>query len=313
MQLAEPERCPFAFLTVESASVASPPKKYSLGNDFVLVFSETTKAEIVRSDMSSEKAVFKNISVPCPAGKTGPGLRVELLQMGVYDAPTGVQQGVATLAWSKFQTDGPITVPMSKGPVRSCSDDGENVKVQPVLTMRVKAGTSGGGELGETALAAASRQFNTRLVDAKSDADRELHTAAGAGDLDKVKALLPQATSVCVLWPTMSSGDLSGGGVQTPLHRAAKSGHVAVVNFLLESGSAVDATVERGGGGKSALYRAAEGGHLEVVKALLAAGATDIESNSGKKCSQVGSRPIKEAILDSFYSLTDAQKAILLK
>ena len=75
----------------------------------------------------------------------------------------------------------------------------------------------------------------------------------------------------------------------------------AVVHFLLEAGgsAAVDANVTRGGGGKTALYWAAEGGHLEVVKALLAAGATDVQSNSGKKCSQVGSRLIREAILDS--------------
>ena len=87
--------CPFTFLSVESAVVANPPKKYSLGNDFVLVYSlaesltseKRAAPEIVRSDMSSEKAVFGKMSIPCPAGEKSPGLHIQLLQTGVYDTP----------------------------------------------------------------------------------------------------------------------------------------------------------------------------------------------------------------------------------
>jgi hypothetical protein len=85
------ERCPFTFISVEAASVSDAPKKYSLGNNFELVFSleDSPATEIVRSDASSERAVFGKMSVPCPAGKEGLGLRVRLLQTGVHNAPDG--------------------------------------------------------------------------------------------------------------------------------------------------------------------------------------------------------------------------------
>jgi hypothetical protein len=204
-----------------------------------------------------------------------------------------VQQGVATIAWSAFQAGKELSVPMSKGAVPSVDgDSGECVRVEPVLKLRATGVADGGG-----ALAAATKQFNTRLVDAASEADRELHAAAEAGDLDTVKALLPQATSVCVLHPRRG-GDLRHDTVQTPLHRAAARGHVAVVEYLLESGARPDANVESGGGGKTALYMAAENGRLAAVKALVAGGATDVKSNSGKRCSQAaaGNADIVQAI-----------------
>ena len=74
--------------------MSDAPKKYSMGNDFVLVFSleDSPSTEIMRSDMSSERAVFGKMSVPCPAGKEGLGLRVRLLQTGVHKAPDGARR-----------------------------------------------------------------------------------------------------------------------------------------------------------------------------------------------------------------------------
>jgi hypothetical protein len=114
--------CPFAALAIESASVASPPQKYSMGNDFVLVFAleEEPAKELVRTEMCSadEGEMCRwaaGVTVPCPAGKPSRGLRLQLLQTGVYDAPSGVVQGVATIRWDELEA-GAVTKPLQSVP-----------------------------------------------------------------------------------------------------------------------------------------------------------------------------------------------------
>ena len=72
----------------------------------------------------------------------------------------GVQRGVATIAWSAFQAGGELSVPMSKGAVRSVDgDSGEYVFVSPVLKLRA-TGVADGGD----ALPAATKQFSTLQI-----------------------------------------------------------------------------------------------------------------------------------------------------
>lgn len=56
----------------------------------------------------------------------------------------------------------------------------------------------------------------------------EIHTAAAAGDLNKVRALLEAD-------PTLLDAKGDGGG--TPLHRACRAKQVAVANFLIDKGA----------------------------------------------------------------------------
>jgi cytohesin len=89
----------------------------------------------------------------------------------------------------------------------------------------------------------------------------ELHTAARAGDVERVKALLAQGVPV-------SAPDTLGG---TALHDAAWSGHRDVVLALLEAGADVNARhVE---GGSTPLHYAVITNRKDLVDLLLAKGA----------------------------------------
>ncbi|KAF2174539.1 ankyrin, partial [Zopfia rhizophila CBS 207.26] len=66
---------------------------------------------------------------------------------------------------------------------------------------------------------------------------------------------------------------------RTPLLRAAKNGHEAVVRLLVELGADVNA---RSNDGWMALRWAAENGHEAVVRLLLERGAgVNVKSNNG--------------------------------
>ena len=64
-----------------------------------------------------------------------------------------------------------------------------------------------------------------------------MHTAARAGDLERVKSLLAQGISV-------NAPDTLGG---TALHDASWAGHVSVVELLLGAGADVNARHTEGG------------------------------------------------------------------
>lgn len=89
----------------------------------------------------------------------------------------------------------------------------------------------------------------------------ELHTAARAGDVERVRALLKAGAAV-------SAPDTLGG---TALHDAAWSGHVEVVTVLLAAGADVNARhVE---GGSTPLHYAVITNRRDVVELLLSKGA----------------------------------------
>ena len=90
----------------------------------------------------------------------------------------------------------------------------------------------------------------------------EIHDAARAGDLEKVKALLKTNPDL-----VFTNDDKFGG---TPLVFAAEKGHKDVAELLLANKANVDARVIDG---ETPLHFAAELGHKDVVELLLAHGA----------------------------------------
>ena len=122
----------------------------------------------------------------------------------------------------------------------------------------------------------------------------DLHTAARAGDIERVKSLLSAGASASerddlggtVLHDAAWSGDVAlieiliGAGAQvdarhtetgsTPLHYAAITNHVEAVAILLDKGAQISAASKTGA---TALHLAANRGYKEIVELLLGRGA----------------------------------------
>jgi serine/threonine-protein phosphatase 6 regulatory ankyrin repeat subunit A len=103
---------------------------------------------------------------------------------------------------------------------------------------------------------------------------RPLHLAAMCGEASCVRELLALGAAI----------DTADSGGKTALHRAARSGSVAVLQVLLEHASGRDAINAAGGGalglcavvdedGRTALHDAAYNGHIEAAQLLTDAGA----------------------------------------
>ena len=101
----------------------------------------------------------------------------------------------------------------------------------------------------------------------------EIHDAANAGDVEKVKALLRTNPGL-----VNAKDDVWGN---TPLHRAAGQGNKDVVELLLSKGAQVDA---KGNLGRTPLFAAAGSwGNKDVVELLLSRGAeVNAKDNSGR-------------------------------
>ena len=108
------------------------------------------------------------------------------------------------------------------------------------------------------------------LLIATAAAD-DLASAAAAGDLERVTAMVEQDASC------LKNADPSG---RTALHAAAYAGHAEVVAFLLKHGAPVDA---RDNKDRTPLHLAAYAGQADVIRALLAAGADKTAVDRAKK------------------------------
>lgn len=96
--------------------------------------------------------------------------------------------------------------------------------------------------------------------------DSDLHIAADAGDLRACRAALESGIAV----------DLVGYADLTPLHRAAGSGHIAVMELLLDRGAPINAGFSTDPDTESdytPLHQAARFGQTAAVELLLDRGA----------------------------------------
>ncbi|GIL66183.1 hypothetical protein Vafri_19793, partial [Volvox africanus] len=93
---------------------------------------------------------------------------------------------------------------------------------------------------------------------------RSACSAAQDGDVAKLRRILQRN-------PASVGNDVASGGSYTPLHYAARGGHLGAVELLLHKGANPNAATR--GMGATPLHRAAMQGHLSVVERLLAAGA----------------------------------------
>jgi len=102
---------------------------------------------------------------------------------------------------------------------------------------------------------------------------KSLHLAAAAGDLEQVRSLIGSGANV----------NLTDRDDATPVYLAARNGHAAVVEVLLDAGAYIDAartanTIPD----FTPLYEAAKHGHSDVAELLLARGADpNVETGSG--------------------------------
>ena len=92
-----------------------------------------------------------------------------------------------------------------------------------------------------------------------TDLASKLLAAARAGDVEKVRALVPGAGS-----PEEDGAPDAPGGV-TPLMAAAAGGHVEVVEVLLARGADV---TKRDAQGRSAAAHARDAGHAHLAERL---------------------------------------------
>jgi hypothetical protein len=92
-----------------------------------------------------------------------------------------------------------------------------------------------------------------------TDLASKLLAAARAGDVERVRALVPRAGS------PEEDGPPDAPGGMTPLMAAAAAGHEAVVELLLERGA--DAA-KRDAEGRSAAHHARAAGHAHLAERL---------------------------------------------
>ena len=121
--------------------------------------------------------------------------------------------------------------------------------------------------------------LTTRVKEEEETRFAPLHAAAEAGDLLHVQALVAAGADI-------EENGGSGNEGQTSLYRAAKKGHVAVVQYLVECGANKETRTLND---ETPLFAAAEQGHVEVVRILVEHGAN---KHAFCKC---GLTPLHEA------------------
>ncbi|GLC46803.1 hypothetical protein PLESTM_001928000 [Pleodorina starrii] len=124
---------------------------------------------------------------------------------------------------------------------------------------------------------------------------RSACAAAQDGNVAKLRRILQRN-------PAAVNGDSASGGSYTPLHYAARGGHLEAVELLLKSGANPNAATR--GMGATPLHRAALQGHTHVVRRLLAAGADPLAADCDRetalhKAATQGHAEVCRLILDS--------------
>jgi ankyrin repeat protein len=119
----------------------------------------------------------------------------------------------------------------------------------------------------------------------------EIHEAARAGDLAKVKALIEKDPGL------VRAPDSTGS---TPLHLAAMGGHLDVAGFLIDKGAPID---PKDGMGRTPLWWGVSSRNVGLAKRLIEAGA-DINSEDGDRWTPLmnaafrGSREMVDFLLE---------------
>jgi uncharacterized protein len=172
------------------------------------------------------------------------------------------------------------------------------------LLLAAKADPNGRDLAGETMLMAAARGGNAAVIRAllQAGAERDardeeyaqtaLHLAARAGNVDAARALIEAGADVMARTrvgpepPFRRIGGTQGKGVEksptrgarpaipggkTPLHFAARDGHLEMVRLLLDKGAAID---DRDPNDITPLLLAASNDRVEVAKLLIERGAS---------------------------------------
>jgi ankyrin repeat protein len=96
--------------------------------------------------------------------------------------------------------------------------------------------------------------------------DESLHDACGVGDLRKVREILQKDSDI--------ANRLNQRGAPlglTPLHEAARGGHVDILQLLLNHGASVNAVTNHG---YTPFHHAARVGHVDILQLLLNHGAS---------------------------------------
>lgn len=127
----------------------------------------------------------------------------------------------------------------------------------------------------------------------------DLHTAASAGNLQRVKKLLTPDQNGQVLDVNALTKDYCG---MTPLMLASGGGHANVIEELARAGAAINL---RSALGETSLHLAARGRHLAAIESLIEHGANTWEQNNE------GMTPLK--LLPAKRSSFDAQHAEIVR
>ncbi|KAH7444917.1 hypothetical protein KP509_02G098000 [Ceratopteris richardii] len=109
------------------------------------------------------------------------------------------------------------------------------------------------------------------------DFRKSLAGAALSNDISRMRQLLSRGVAA----------DITDANGYTPLHYAARNGHLDACLLLLQNGAQVDKCTRAGKA--TSLHRAAYAGHVEIVKALIRAGADVLRQDAD------GLRPVDRA------------------
>lgn len=130
-------------------------------------------------------------------------------------------------------------------------------------------------------------------LEEKSENMLTLHEAAAKGDIDAVQELLNDGADV----------NTQDQGGETPLHRAIRNGHVAVVEHLVKI-----ADVNKPHHyGMTPLHIAASKGHEPIVKILLAAPTINVNAKAGMTRLRRTTHNMVNAVFEILFQITIAK------